>query len=71
MLRLSRLAHPGAILTMERGGEVAKPDRKFSPTEKSDALVRKILRETAKGAETPAVRDALARRLERLENPKK
>lgn len=70
MLRLSRLAHPEAILTMERG-EVAKPDRKFSPTEKSDALVRKILRETAKGAETPAVRDALARRLERLENPKK
>lgn len=50
---------------------MAKPDRKFSPTEKSDALVRKILRETAKGAETPAVRNALARRLERLEKPKK
>jgi hypothetical protein len=54
-----------------KGKNVAKPDRKFTPTEKSDALVRMILRETARGAETTAVKDALVRRIERQDQAKK
>lgn len=50
---------------------MAKPQRKFPSTERSDALVRQILTETAKGAQTPAVRDALMRGIQRATPPKK
>ena len=36
-----------------------KKARRFNPTPESDALVERIRRETAKGAETAAVRDVL------------
>lgn len=50
---------------------MSKPDRKFPATRDSDALVRRILRETAKGTDTAAVRDALVRRIEKTPPPKK
>jgi hypothetical protein len=50
---------------------MAKPDRRFPATTGSDALVRRILRETAKGTDTTAVRDALVRRIEKTPPSKK
>lgn len=58
------------LISVQEVKEMAKPDRKFPVTRESDALVRRILRETAKGTDTAAVRDALVRRIDKTPPPK-